>query len=201
MKIFRHVVVYISILLLTGCGTGLKDFSRPDAGKIQVGHSTRQDVVSVMRAEPSRVGKKTINNVMVNQMEYSYTGSNNNSDVQETGYIPVRTQYFYLNDSNVVIGAEYHSSFDTDSTRYDVSKVPLIVKGVTTHDQIVALLGAPSIEWVKPLSSGSAVQSIGYHYRNLRISPKFMTNAYKLIVDLDVQNVVTNVDFDSKKER
>jgi hypothetical protein len=179
----------------------MKDFTRPDASLIELGKTTRGDVIKIMHREADSDNKKLINNAMINLMEFSYMGTNNNSDIAEIGYVPAKTQYFYLNDADVVIGTEYHSSFEMDSTRFDVSKVPGIVKGTTRKEDVIAMLGAPTIQLIKPLSSEAADSSIGYHYRNLRISPKIMTNSYKLVVDFDVHNVVTNISFDSREAK
>lgn len=193
-----------SILLLTACGGGLSDFVRPGESQIVVGKSTRADIVTELQREPDATGKHLVNNTMLDQLEYAYLVNDNEvSDTpDEAGFVAVKGQMYYLNE-DLLVGSDYYSTFASDSTRFDVSKVTSIVEGKSTKSDVIKLLGRPSIVMVQPMISENAAGAIGYHYRtmNLGTPGKLKTEVNRLVVEYDRNNVVTKVSFESKSDK
>ena len=141
--LIRNTLVATSLLLLSACG-GSSNFVRPADNQIKLGETKRGEVVSLIKREADAVGQKTINNTLVDMMEYSFlTTDNNMSDTpSEEGFVAVKGQFYYLKN-NVVVGRDYYSTFAEDSTKFDISKVASIVKGKTTKADVIKLFGNP----------------------------------------------------------
>jgi hypothetical protein len=182
---------------LVGCSSGLKDFTRLDNNQINLGQTTRAEVVSKIR-EPKSTGKRLINGEMVDVMEFGYMGNNADSDTEGPGYLPVKTQFFFIGKDDKVIGTEYYSSFKSDSTRFNIDNIAKISKGVTSKKEVIELLGSPSIQMIPPLVKAPAVSAIGYHHRTMSLLARSLhTTANKLIVSFDANNIVSDVNYES----
>ena len=192
-----------SLFLLTAC-SGLSDFVRPGESQIVVGESSRADIVTQLQREPDATGKKLVNNTMLDQLEYTYlvNDSAESDTPDEAGFVAVKGQMYYLND-NVLVGSDYYSTFANDSTKFDVSKVTSIVEGKSTKSDVIKLLGRPSIVMIDPMISKEAVGAIGYNYRSMNLGTpgNLKTEAYRLVVEYDNNNIVTKVTFESKSDK
>ena len=201
--ITKNIIITTSLLILTACGSSI-NFVRPADSKINLGETKRGQIIAMLHRNADSIGQKTINNTMIDTMEYSYLSRDNTlSDTpSEVGHIAVKGQLYYL-VNNTVIGSEYHSTFAKDTTKFDITKVPSIKKGKTTKEDIINMFGKPSIKLTRPLISDKATGAIGYHYRtmNLASPTDLKTTAAKLIIEYDADGIIINVSFESKNNK
>lgn len=183
-------VVATVAIALSGCaGT---DFVRPAEGDLTLGKTTSAQVKAKL-GDPRQTGEMTKNERQVKVMQYAYAATAGESGYP--GVTPARSQaYFFYND--VLAGHEFVSSFKSDLTDFDGSKVASIAKGKSKKSEVVALLGRPSGEAIYPIIKGQDDRAIVYTYRQFKgtvFTPKFHTKS--LVVSFNSADVVTDVEY------
>lgn len=200
----RHSIIALSLLMLTACGSGAVNFVRPADTQITLGETTRADIITIMKRPVGSTGKRLVNNTMVDVLEYGYLVLAPELTDSPTvgGYAAVRTQLFYLKN-DILVGTEFYSTFAEDSTRFDTAKVTSIMKGKSTRQDVIQLLGNPSMRFIKPLVSDKAASAVGYHYRTMNLAnPRDLkTTAAKLVVEFDKNGTVIDVNFESQSNQ
>jgi hypothetical protein len=179
-----------TVLALSGCaGT---DFVRPAEGELVIGKTTSADV-SAKLGNPVQTGELTKNDQQLKVVRYAYAVSGGESGYE--GVTPARSQsYFFFKD--VLAGHQFVSSFKVDLTDFDGKKVASIVKGKSTRQDVVALLGKPSGEAVYPLIKGTQDRAFIYGYSQFKgtvFTPKMHSKT--LLVSFDNAGIVTDVDY------
>jgi hypothetical protein len=157
----KHVgtALFLSAALaLAGCaGT---NFVRPDAADLSVGHSTYAQVIAKM-GEPRSTGEALVNGEKVKSATYVYASTG--GEPLEAGVIPARALgYYFFQDQ--LVGQEFLSSFKSDNSNFDDTKVPGIEKGKTTRAEVIALLGKPTGTYIKPMVKETSGEAFGYTY-------------------------------------
>lgn len=184
------------LALLSGCaGT---DFVRPAEGVLVVGKSTQADVTAKM-GSPYQTGDLTKNEKQLKVVQYAYASTGGESAYPEV--TPARVMAFtFYNDK--LTSQEFISSFKQDSTDFDGSKVPSIVKGKSTTAEVVALFGKPTGEAIYPVIKGMDDRAYIYSYSQAKGSAFNMKFYQKsLAVSFNSAGVVTDVDFVSSGDR
>jgi hypothetical protein len=153
-------IIFISILtvLLTACSAG-RSFVKPEFDRLVLGETTFKEVVDIS-GDPLGVRKLTVNNKEVLYIVYLYTSG---SEVLLGGNAKVRTATFYFYDKRLV-GYKYSSSFDRDSTDFDINKANQIEKNKTTIDKVYSLLGEPSSRSIYPMTENNNEKLVMYTY-------------------------------------
>ncbi|ASW01769.1 hypothetical protein [Paraburkholderia aromaticivorans] len=178
--------------MLSGCaGT---NFVRPDDAALQNGKTT----VAEARAKygsPFRQSTVTKNEEDVTLLSYAYASTGGTP--LETGVIPARSlELGFWKD--VMVSNVFVSTFKDDASSFDASKRSAIVKGKTTRDEVIALLGRPAGYAVYPIIKDKNGQALVYAYHttsgsafNLKFSKR------DLIVTIDPNGVVSDVNYES----
>lgn len=190
MKLIRLLCVAAAVVALTACASGPK-FTKPDAEKLVLGHSTRADVVQSQAAKPVSETDGMVNGEKVHDVNY-FSAEN----PKFWGMLIERRfgTYSFYNDT--LVGIQFTSSYASESTKFDTDKIASIQKGKTTRAEVVALLGDPSGEVIYPVIADTKGRGLVYSYnwgRFAGIFTSFTSNL--LVVSVDENNVVTNVSF------
>lgn len=189
-------VVLVTLLSgLAGCARG--NFVRPSAEAFPLGRTTYAQVVHQM-GEPRTVGTVRTNGKTVKSITYRYTTTADTS--WQTGVIPVRSLVFYF-DNDTLVGQEFVSSFTSDSTNFDETKLGAIVKGQTTRAEVIRLLGKPSASYIPPMVKATAGEAIGYGYAGREASAPYRRFSKTVRLTFDDRDRVAEMDYPSLGER
>ncbi|RCS57036.1 hypothetical protein [Parvibium lacunae] len=196
MKTIQTLFALCFVSLLAGCaGT---DFKRPEPGALTVGKSTSAEVASVM-GPPLQTGELLKNNQKVQTTRYGYAEGAGTG--RYAGVTPARAMTFST-FQNLLVGQEFVSSFATDATDYDETKLPLIIKGKSTRADVVSILGKPNGEVIYPLIKNPGETGIIYSYSHVKGTIFNMTFYSKaLTISFDNNNVVTDIDYTSTGQK
>jgi hypothetical protein len=178
--------------ILSGCaGT---NFVRPDDAALQNGKTT----IAEARAKfgsPFRQSDVTKNDQNVTLLSYAY--ANTGGTPLDTGVIPARSlELGFWKD--VLVSNVFNSTFKDDASAFDASKRAAIVKGKTTREQVMELLGKPAGYAMYPLIKDKDGQALVYSYNttsgsafNLKFSRR------DLIVTIDPNGIVSDVNYEA----
>ena len=194
-RIFASVLVALATLLSACAGT---DFVRPAEGVLVLGKSTQADVTAKM-GSPYQTGDLTKNEKQLKVAHYAYASTGGDSAYPEV--TPARVMAFtFYNDT--LTSQEFISSFKQDSTDFDGSKVPSIVKGKSTSAEVIALFGKPTGEAIYPVIKGMDDRAYIYSYSQAKGSVFNMKFHQKsLAVSFNGAGVVTDVEYVSTGDR
>lgn len=188
MNIINALVLTSSLILLSGC---MSNFVRPANDALVAGKSTRANVIQIA-GEPFTVNDNVqINNEKVQTATYLYL-----KGAKFYGMIiPTRTlTYTFFND--VMVGNEFNSSFEEESTEFDGTKVASIAKGKSTKADVIAIMGKPSGDILYPLITDKIGSGVVYAYTVSRHAPFVApTTKYLLVITLDKNDVVSNISY------
>ena len=190
MKYFAVVALTI---ILTACVSAGTNFKRMGPDQLSYGKSSSVDVVQV-QGTPNNTGSMTKNGTSFDFVTYVFSDADGKPDTENV--TPVRAQSFYFKD-DVLVGSEYTSSWQSDSTKFDHSKIDMIKKGSTTIDDVIALIGQPSGEYIYPLVAKKGEHAKVYTYSQTTVSGvDIVAKEKNLIVSYNpATNIVTNVEF------
>lgn len=181
----------VMFLLLTGCAG--KDFVRPSSDTFKLGQTTYSQVIQKM-GEPSKTGEVLKNEKNVKTATYSYASTG--GEPLEVGVIPARVLLYYFHNG-ILVGQEFLSSFKSDSSNFDESKIPSISKGKTTREEVAQLLGSPTATFVYPMANQTSGEAIGYLYHTTRGGAfgglKFFSKSLR--ITFDDKDIVSEVEY------
>ncbi|MBS0342651.1 MAG: outer membrane protein assembly factor BamE [Proteobacteria bacterium] len=183
-------LVVIATAGLTGCaGT---NFVRPAEGELVVGKSARAEVTKKM-GDPWQTGELMKNDQTLKLAKYAYAATGGESAYP--GVIPARGLTFaFFNDK--LVSQEFVSSFKEDSTDFDGKKLASIVKGKSTKQDVVALLGKPTGEAIYPVIKGAKDYAYTYNYTQAKgtaFNMKFYSKS--CVVSFNDAGVVSDVEY------
>ena len=184
----------LAVLLgLVACANGGRDFIRPEAGSFKLGQTTYAQVVQ-KTGEPKTVSDALRNDKPVKNIVYSY--ANAAGQPLEAGVTPYRAMtYSFYND--VLVGAQFMSSFKSDNSNFDDTLVDRIKKGQTTRAEVIQLFGPPSASFIAPMVKETSGDAIGYSYQAIRggILTGLKMHLKALRISFDDKGVVVDVDY------
>jgi hypothetical protein len=198
MRVHRaKACVFALLLVLAGCAG--KDFVRPAPEAFKLGETRYSQVVQQL-GEPRKSGDLLKNDKTVKSITYVYASAG--SEPAQDGVIPARGLTFYFYEDKLV-GQEFLSSFKSDSSNFDGSKVERIRKGQTTRAEVTQLLGAPTALFIPPMVKSTAGEAIGYAYQATRggLFSGFKVSLKSLRVSFDDSGLVSEVDYTSAGNR
>ena len=188
----------ISILIvLSGCAG--KDFVRPTQEAFKLGKTTYSQVVQQL-GEPRREGTLLKNDKNLKSITYAYAATG--GEPLEEGVIPARAMsYYFLDDA--LVGQEFVSSFKSDNSNFDDTKVAAIVKGKTTRSEIVQLIGRPSGSYIPPMVKATAGEAIGYTYVTTKggAFSGFKVFRKSLLISFNEHDQVSETEFSSSSSK
>jgi hypothetical protein len=197
MKTISRLVSLLAIAAaMAGCaGT---NFKRPDAGALEVGKSTSTHIAQVM-GQPLQTGESLRNGEKLKVLRYAYAEGAGTG--KYPGVVPARAMVF-ITHNDLLVAEEFVSSFSTDATDFDEGKVPSLVKGKTTRNDVIALFGKPTGTAVHPFIKTKGESAALYTYAQAKgnaFNMKFYNKS--LIVSFDRTGIVTDVEFTSTGEK
>ncbi|HET7764906.1 MAG TPA: hypothetical protein VFK92_07425 [Burkholderiales bacterium] len=187
--------LFSAVVLASLFGCAGSDFVRSTPEAFKLGATTFNQVVRQM-GEPRRIGEVTKNGAVLKSISYSYAATG--GEPLEQGVIPVRVEAFFFHNDTLV-GQEFLSSFKSDNTNFDDTKIPAIVKGKTTRSEVIQLLGRPSTMYIPPMIKEGPVEAVGYLYQTTSggafVGFKIFRKA--LTISLDGKGLVVDIDYSS----
>ena len=193
MKKFFGAGLMAVALVLSGCaGT---DFVRPDAGRLTIGKTTQVDVMKEF-GSPYRQGQGLKNGQSVLSLSYAYAEAS--GAPYRPGVTPARAQVFHFHN-NLLVGHEFISSWASDHSDFDDSKVDQIVKGKSTREDVQRLFGRPAGVYVFPMIKATVGDALVYAYSETR-QVGFASFSFKrkvLVVTLGANGIVDDVDYNT----
>ena len=182
-------IVAACVFLLAACAQN-KDFVRPSSEALSLGKSTYSDVVSVLGESGFRMQTGTINGEAIQSIDYGYE--------EAAKFIGLNAPQRVLHLTffkGVLIGEEFNSSFDQDSTKFDVDRVFRLVNGKSTKADVIDALGKPSGEILYPLVNDKKGSGLVYWYTVNRPVFDYITHISRLIVFLDGRGIVKDISY------
>lgn len=134
--------------------------ARPAPNSVTLGKTTLAELTQKM-GPASKTANAVFNNEPIEVRVYSFAGTG--GEPLERGVIPARNVTYYFH-KGVLIGESFSSSFKSDHTNFDDSKVPLIVKGKTTRAEVAQLFGRPGSVALRPIAKAPAEDVLVYSY-------------------------------------
>ena len=188
MKHIRKILLAAALIALSGCTP--PSFVKPAQDKLTLGKSTRDDIIQSVGTPLSQ------NNGQINSEKVQFINYFHIEGAKFWGLIVPQRSLTYTVFDNVMVGEAYTSTFDGESTDFDVSKIPAIEKGKSTRAEVVALLGKPSGEALYPIVTDKKEKGLVYVYTWARFAGMLTSpNTNLLVVSLNENNVVSKVSF------
>jgi len=194
-KMLRAAVLVVLLSALAGCAG--RNFERPRAEAFPLGQTTYAQVVQQL-GEPRTVGDVVTNGQKVKSMTYRYTTTTDMS--WQTGVVPVRTLVYYFHNDTLV-GYEFVSSFQSDNTDFDDTKLGAIAKGRTTRAEVMQLLGKPSAAYIPPMVREPSGEAIGYGYARREATAPYKFFRKNLRITFDGRDRVAEMDFTTEGKK
>jgi hypothetical protein len=187
----------LALVLAALGGCAGRDFTRPPADTLALGKTTEPEIRQRF-GDPSRQGIVMRNGETMKSLSYGYASG---AGSLAGGLTPSRGMGFYF-WNGALVGHEFTSSFDTDTTDFDAAKVAQIRKGETTESEVTALLGPPPGAYIYPMIPDKAARGLVYLYAQTRGSA-FSLKFYQqlLVVTIGSSGVVSEVQLMSSGER
>lgn len=161
---------------------------RPAPDAIELGKTTYAQVVERL-GKPSDETRSRKDDHALRAIDYTHANDAEAAKVPHTAGI--RQLVFVFADD--VVGAEiFVSSFASDSTDFDDRRAGEIVKGATRCDDVVSMLGRPSMRAIYPVADKQDETAIGYEVKYVkRPILQFKMFAKSLVVTCDAAGIVT----------
>lgn len=193
MLALRTALIASVLSLLAGCAG--RDFVRPTSETFRLGQTTYAEVIQKM-GPPRRTGVALKNEKNVRAISYAYAATG--GEPLEKGVVPARAQVYYFHNDSLV-GQEFLSSFKSDNSNFDETKISAISKGKTTRTEVIQFLGRPSDTFVAPMVKETSGEAFGYGYQATRRGSfgGFKFNSKTLRIAFDDNDKVSDVDYAS----
>ncbi len=187
----KPLIGFFAILfVLSGCA-GTK-FTRIPNEHIKLGWDTLSSIQRQL-GKPYQEATVIKNGKTMEVLTYSFAKPSFASTFGKP--VPSRSQTFYFHE-NILVGQNYTSTEAEDQTDFDSSIVDKIKENVTEVDEVLALLGPPSGEYIYPLVEKTSERAFVYSYIQVKSGFTKM-NVYQqlLVVTFDPNRVVTKLEF------
>ena len=192
-KTLRTAFMVSFLFVLAGCAG--RDFVRPSSGAFKLGQTTYSQIIQQM-GEPEKVGDVLKNGKNMKTITYVYAATA--GEPLEEGVIPARALGYYFHNDTLV-GQSFISSFKSDNTNFDDTKIGGISKGKTTRSEVIQLLGRPSAAYITPMVKEASGEAIGYGYQTTRGSAfsgfKFFNKVLR--ISFDARGLVSDIEYSS----
>ncbi len=157
----NNFLKYIAILGLIGalasCTVG-KDFQRPAPASLTLGEMTKSQAM-VRYGEPWQSGSQISNGQSIEKVVYGYSGS---GEPLVSGVTPARTLDLYFHNQ-VLVGYLFASTFKSDHTDFDQSRVGLVKKG-DNCSKVAELFGPSPGKAIYPMANENGLTVHMYTY-------------------------------------
>ena len=185
-----RVLFAVAAVALAGCAG--HNFVRPSDDAFKLGQTRYEQVVQQL-GQPRNRATLLRNGKNVEVVGYAY--ATNFDEANESGVVPARAMSYYFADG-VLVGQEFVSSFKSDNSDFDASKVSAIAKGSMDRAAVIQLLGKPTGTYVFPMVKETSGEAIGYAYSATHRRPFGVKFSRKLLrVSFDPEGKVSDVDY------
>jgi hypothetical protein len=204
-----HVVGLLLVAMLVGSCTVGKEFTRPMPDQLELGNVTKEDILRLYgkpeRQEVSRItapagsGRAPLGGDAppvlggtITTLTYSH------ADVTKAVFLPgalpvTKTIVFdFFNDK--LVGYNFLSNFEADSSNFDENRIESLAKGVATREDVTRLLGAPTGRAIFPATSDIANERYTYQYSEISDGQR---NAKRLDIEFDQDGTLVDARFKS----
>lgn len=191
LRIGWLLYVFFLIALLTGCaGT---DFVRPYVDAFELGKTTPAQIVAQM-GEPKKKGIVKKNGTLIESITYVYASIG--GEAADEGVTPSRVQVFFFH-KGILVGREFQSSFKSDSSNFDETKIALLEEGKTTRADVIRVFGEPTGAYIAPVVEEGMREAIGYAYQAISGGPFSGMKMFRKVlrISFDENNVIAKVEF------
>ncbi|HKZ57898.1 MAG TPA: hypothetical protein VJ024_09370 [Thermodesulfovibrionales bacterium] len=187
-----NLLITSLILLLVGCSVG-RDFVRPEQSSLLLGKTAHDKIIELF-GSPYSKGIKVVNDKNLITVCYAYAKASGKTLYK--GVNPGKAICFdFYND--YLVGYSFISSFKTDNTNFDESRISLIKKDRTTKNEVIEILGEPSGISIYPITKNENETEFYYVYAHERTSKvsKNKSNIFlkELNILLNEYNVVSEI--------
>src|SRR5262245_32286904 len=187
---WRRLLLTIVVAAIAGCaGTG-RDVTRPQPAEFAPGRTTVADIIARF-GSPRERGRIPKDGVEVVFLSYSQTDPAAQSSA--AGVQAARAVAFYF-VRDILVGYEAFSTFASDSSDFDDTRVSDIRRGVTTEAELGGLVGRPSGQFAYPLAPAPGERVLVYSYAQKR--GKAPLARKQLLITLDTSGIVRDVQFE-----
>jgi hypothetical protein len=185
-----------ALLLVTGCQG--KNFVRPAPGALVLEKTTYEEVIRQL-GNPYRKGSSLKQGQTITSITYAHANAWATSGFGNV--TPTRSMRLHF-VNGVLVGYEFTSSYQSDLTDFDETKVTQIRTGETKEPEVEQLLGQAGGMYAYPLIKRESERALVYLYSQTRSEP-FAVNVYlkKLVVSVDGNGVVNDVEFSASGEK
>ena len=158
MKPIATLFLALAIAVLTGCAG--RDFVRTDSADLKLGQSTYPQVIAKLGA-PRSTGELLKNGETIKTITYAYASKG--GEPLQAGVTPARAMAYYFH-RDVLVGQEFLSSFKSDSSDFDETRIAGIEKAKATRAEVIKVLGGPTAFFIRPMVKDTTGEAIGYTY-------------------------------------
>jgi hypothetical protein len=193
IKSLQSITVISILIILSGCaGTSGKDFVRPTQETFKLGETTYSQVVQLL-GESRNKGTSLVNDKLTQTIGYSYALTT--GEPLEHGIIPSRAMNFsFLN--GILVSQVFLSSFKSDHSNFDETKINAIVKGKTKRSEVIQLMGKPCCFYIPPMVKEPASDGIGYLYgTTMKVGSTFKNFTKSLTISFNENDEVSDINF------
>ena len=174
----------ILLQALAGCSSG-RNFARPLPDALSLGQVTAAQITAQYGA-PFETATLANADRPIKILFYLYAERSPTQRIKNHRYLN-----FYL-WQDTLIGYEYSSTFKDERSDVDVALLDKVIKGRSTREHVLALLGEPTGRFVYPMTKKEHAYAISYAYTQ-NVSGKPMKTM--VIFSLNRQNVVVDIAF------
>lgn len=188
---------YISIILLfSGCGVG-KNMTAPSDENFNVGHTSYSQSISML-GEPESVTDRLVRGKKIKDITYVYSSAG--GEALASGVIPQKILTLTFSDQTL-IGKSFISTYKIDNTDFDEFKIRELVKGKSTYQDMLRVLGIPNNHSIPPLST--SFEEFGYSYSQMRVSAFSKVKIFKkyATISFDNNKTISDIIYSSSGEK
>jgi hypothetical protein len=191
MKPIAALFLAFTLAALAGCAG--RDFVRPELADLKLGQTTYPQVIAKL-GEPRRTGELLKDGETIKTIAYAYASTG--GEPLQAGVIPVRVMVYYFH-RDVVVGREFLSSFKSDNSDFDETKISGIEKTKTTRAEVIQILGPPTALFLRPMVKETYGEAIGYTYQTTSggVFSGFKVYRKALRITFDGSDKVLDVDY------
>ncbi|PWF41232.1 hypothetical protein [Massilia glaciei] len=183
MYYLKSTLLAIALAMLSaGCTTPPRefgrDFSTAQFGSIVLGQTTRPELIALL-GTPARetvntyrkdmAGKELPSPLIVHDIEYWFSSNDPLKPPIEAALFGRRNLHVYT-VADKVTGMHLNSSFKSDSTNFDTSKIGEIKKHESTMADVNSLFGAPSGTAIYPLAAEQGGRIMFYSFNRINLA-------------------------------
>jgi hypothetical protein len=191
-KIWKITLVALVVGVLSACAG--RDFVRPADESYALGRSTTSEIRERF-GKPYGEAAETRNGKTIKVLQYGFASTGGKA--MRPGVTPARAQAFFFHE-DVLAGYEFSSSWADDHTDFDASRVKEIVKGSSTREDVIRIMGRPGGRYIAPVPPDNAPEALAYIFGETRGSAfNLKVSRKRLVVSLNDQGLVTDIKYET----